>query len=158
MKKIKYISILVLFTVLFIASLTQCRVNKMPDETMDLKNCASSDSLYRVLKNMDFKSYQKKDFKYLFDDANFKEYRYKHFVSNNSCLVCLTFSLKYNIYVNIELNSFKKLKRCVKQYSEWHLEDAKEETFDKITIFKSCDTSDFQHFIFTTNPKKVEPK
>jgi hypothetical protein len=137
--------------------LTQCHTNKTLNNE-EKSDCAAADSLYNILKSMDFKSYQKREFGLFFTDANLKDYKHMRFVGNNSCLVSLSLGFENGIKVNIEFNSDKKLKRCVKQYSEWRLEDAKEETFDKVTIFKSCDTSDFQHFIFTTNPSKVEPK
>jgi hypothetical protein len=137
--------------------LTQCHTPIVLNNERK-SDCATADSVYNVLRNMDFKSYQKKELKYMFEDANLNKYKYMRFVGNNSCLISLSLGFENGIKVNIEFNSYKKLKRCVKQYSEWRLEDAKEETFDKVTIFKSCDTSDFQHFIFTTNPSKVEPK
>jgi hypothetical protein len=156
MQNLKITLISTLLGLFLLITFIQCNVNKVPNEVVPIKDCFTTDSLYKAMINIDFKSYQKQELRYLLEEIDLKEYKDMRFVREGSCLLYIYFRYKNNLGVKIELSSFKKLKRCVAEYSEWQLEDAKYESFDKVTIFNSCDTKNFQHFIYDANAVKKD--
>ena len=140
-------------TLLFTALLSffvfsQCWNNRLLKNTEVKENCIVTDSIFGALRTIDFKSYQKRELRYLLEESNMKKFNHVHFVNNSNCLVSIEFDFDNAISVKIELNSFKKLSKCVSQYSDWKLEDAKHEFFGKITIFNDCNYKNFKHFIY----------
>ncbi len=99
------IKLLFIITLIFLISCKSSQKIETDLPVLVLTN-NDGDSLYNVLKNIDYDLYKKKQIKFVLDLLQLSEYKEPRFISDNKCLLRVVFRVKPNIQVEIYPNSF----------------------------------------------------